>query len=376
MLTEEQTLLRDSAREWTRANAPVEALRRLRDEGSGRSFDPATWAGMAELGWAGVLAPEAHGGSQFGLAGLALVLEETGRNLVASPLLSTALIGVEALTRGGSPAQQAAWLPRLAAGEATAALALEEGPRHDPAAVALAVRREGDGYGLDGAKTFVLDGMEADLLIVAARTAGAPGEEAGITLFLVEADAPGVSRSRLALIDSRGAAQVRFDGVRLSADAVLGEVDAGFPLLEQVLDRARIGLAAEMLGQATEAFERTLDYLKQRTQFGQLIGGFQALQHRAAQMFSALELARSAVEAAVAAADAGDADLRAPASLAKALAGETLHRISNEMVQMHGGIGMTDAHDAGLHLKRARVAEAAFGGQAHHRDRYARLHGF
>ena len=376
VLTEDQALLRDAALEWGRAEVPVAALRRLRDEGAGRGFDPAVWRGMAEMGFPGVLAPEAAGGAGLDLVAMGLVLEALGRTLAASPLLSTGLIGVTALLRGGSDAQRAQWLPRFAAGEAVCALALEEGARHDPRATALPARHDGDGWTLDGAKTFVLDGMEADVLLVAARSAGAPAEARGITLFLVPADAPGVSRSRLELVDSRGAAAVRFDGVRVGADALLGDADGGAELLEDVLDRARAGLAAEMLGQATAAFEQTLDYLKTRTQFGQLIGGFQALQHRAAKMFTALELARSAVERALRSLQDERPDAAADASLAKALAGDALHLVSNEMVQMHGGIGMTDAHDAGLFLKRARVAEAAYGGQAFHRDRWARLRGF
>ena len=376
VLTEDQAMLRDAALEWGRAEVPVAALRRLRDAGAGQGFDPDAWRGMAAMGFPGVLAPEAAGGAGLDLVAMGLVLEALGRTLAASPLLSTGLIGVTALARGGTEAQRAEWLPRFAAGEAVCALALEEGARHDPLATALPARRDGDGFVLDGAKTFVLDGMEADVFIVAARTAGAPGEARGITLLLVPADAPGVSRSRLDLVDSRGAAAVRFDGVRVGAAAVLGEVDGGAELLDAVLDPARAGLAAEMLGQATAAFEETLDYLKTRTQFGQLIGGFQALQHRAAKMFTALELARSAVERALRSLQDERPDAAADASLAKALAGDALHLVSNEMVQMHGGIGMTDAHDAGLFLKRARVAEAAYGGQAYHRDRWARLHGF
>jgi alkylation response protein AidB-like acyl-CoA dehydrogenase len=219
----------------------------------------------------------------------------------------------------------------------------------------------------------VLDGEAADLLIVAARTGGAGTQ--GLTLFLVAGDAPGVTRTHLSLIDSRGAARIAFDGVEVGADAVLGEVDKGWAILEPVLDRAYAGLAAEMLGSASAAFDITLEYLKTRTQFGQVIGTFQALQHRAAKWFTDIETTRSCVEAALEALDAGG-DTRALASLAKAKASELVHLASNEMVQMHGGIGMTDAHDAGLFMKRARVTEALFGGASFHRDRYARLMGF
>ena len=257
-----------------------------------------------------------------------------------------------------------------------ATLAVDEGPHHAPAKVALTAAKSGAGYTLSGTKTFVLEGMAAGLFVVAARTAGKPGDTDGITLFLVPADAEGITRTALKLADSRGAAIVKLDGVEVGEDAVLGEAGQGWSLLDKTLDRARAGLAAEMLGSALQAFEVTLDYLKTRVQFGQVIGGFQALQHRAAKMFTELELTRSCVEAALAAIDADAADVAELASLAKAKAGDTLHLISNEMIQMHGGIGMTDAHDAGFYLKRARAAEAAFGNQSFHRDRYARLNGY
>jgi alkylation response protein AidB-like acyl-CoA dehydrogenase len=375
VLTEEQTMLRDAAKGWTQDSAPVGALRKLRDGGSKQSFDAAAWSEMGAMGWAGVIVPEEHDGSAFGYLGLGLILEETGRNLVASPLLSTAMIAASALTLGGSGAQKSAWLGRIATGEAVATLAIDEASHHAPLNTALSATTSGDGFVLNGTKTFVLDGEAADLLIVAARTGGAPGDSDGLTLFLVDATAAGVDRSHLALIDSRGAARVAFDGVQVGADAVLGEVGKGWAILEPVLDRAYAGLAAEMLGTATAAFEITLDYIKTRTQFGQVIGTFQALQHRAAKLFTDLETTRSCVEAALEAADAGG-DTRLLASLAKAKASEVLHLASNEMVQMHGGIGMTDVHDAGLYMKRARVAEALFGSASFHRDRYAQLSGF
>jgi alkylation response protein AidB-like acyl-CoA dehydrogenase len=376
VLTEEQTMLRDAAKDWTREAAPVSALRKLRDQDSEIGFDPAAWAQMGEMGWAGVVVPEAYGGSEFGYRSLGLVLEETGRSLVASPLISTALVSASALTLGGAAAQKAAWLGKIAAAEIVATLALEEHPHHAPARTALKASKSGDGWSLTGEKLFVLDGLAADLFIVAARTSGQPGDEAGITLFLVEGTADGLTRRRLHTVDSRGVADLSFDQVQVPAGAVLGQVEHGFELLDQILDRARVGLAAEMVGSAAQAFEITLEYLKTRSQFGQLIGTFQALQHRAAKMFTALEMTRSCVEAALDAIDASANDVRALSSLAKAKASDTLHLVSNEMVQMHGGIGMTDAHDAGLYMKRARVAEALFGGASFHRDRYASLMGF
>ena len=303
-------------------------------------------------------------------------LEAAGRTLAATPLISTALIGASALSLAGSAAQKRAHLPALAGGERVVALALEEGTHHAPFRIATAARQSGNGWRLDGEKRFVLDGQVADLLIVAARTAGSRDEPQGITLFLVPGDAKGVVRTRTVMVDSRNAAVMRFNGIELGEDAVLGQVDAGAEILDRVLDRARAGLAAEMLGSACEAFERTVQYLKDRKQFGVPIGSFQALKHRAAQMFCEIELTRSAVIAALSALDAGDAGASRLASVAKAKAGEACFLVSNESVQMHGGIGMTDEHEVGFFLKRARVAQATFGDAAFHRDRYAALMGY
>jgi alkylation response protein AidB-like acyl-CoA dehydrogenase len=376
VLTEEQSMLRDAAKTWTQEKSPVSAFRKMRDSGAPLGYDPAAFAEMAEMGWTGVIIPEEYGGSDFGYLSLGLVLEELGRTLTASPLLATALAAASGLILAGTAAQKEAWLPKIASGEAVATLAIEEGPHHAPEKVALEAKKSGAGYTLSGKKTFVLEGMAAALFVVSARTSGKPGDRDGITLFLAPADAKGISRHALKLADSRGAANVTFDNVELGADAVLGEADKGADLLEKILDRARAGLAAEMLGSAAQAFDTTLDYLKTRVQFGQVIGSFQALQHRAAKMFTDLELARSCVEAALTAIDNDSPDVPELVSLAKAKVGDTLHLVSNEMVQMHGGIGMTDAHDAGFYLKRARAAEATFGGQAYHRDRYARINGY
>jgi alkylation response protein AidB-like acyl-CoA dehydrogenase len=373
VLSEEQTMLRDAAKSWVGEKSPVTALRKLRDSGNADGFDRAAWSEMAEMGWAGILIPEEFGGSGLGYLTLGLVLEETGRTLTASPLVSTALTATTALLLGGSDAQKKAWLPKIAEGKAIAALAVDEGAHHAPAKIALKAAKSGGGWTLSGKKSFVLDGGVADFLIVAARTSGKIAEASGITLFLVDGNAKGLSRQKLKSVDSRGVANLSFDNVEVGADAVLGSVDQGYGILEATLDRARAGLAAEMLGSATQAFETTLDYLKTRVQFGQLIGTFQSLQHRAAKMYTDLELTRSCVEAALSAIDNNSNDVPQLASLAKAKANELCHLVSNEMVQMHGGIGMTDAHDAGLYLKRARAAEATFGSAAYHRDRYASL---
>jgi alkylation response protein AidB-like acyl-CoA dehydrogenase len=376
ILTEEQSMLRDAARGWVQEKAPVSALRKLRDSQSVVSFDPAAFAEVAQMGWAGVVIPEAYGGSEFGYLSLGLVLEEMGKTLAASPLLASALTSASAIVLGGTDTQKEAWLPKIASGALIATLAVDEGPRHDPVVVALKATQSDGGYTLSGSNTFVLEGMAAGLYVVCARTSGEAGDEAGLTLFLVPADAKGLTRERRHLADSRGYAGLTLTHVAVGADAVLGAPDGGYPLLEKVLDRARAGLAAEMLGSAVQAFETTLDYMKTRVQFGQTIGSFQALQHRAAKMFTELELARSCVEAALTAIDDDTADVPQLVALAKATAGDTLNLVSREMVQLHGGIGMTDAHDAGLYLKRARAVEATFGSSAWHRDRWGRMNGY
>jgi alkylation response protein AidB-like acyl-CoA dehydrogenase len=374
VLTEEQQMLRDSAVAFAAEKLPVSQLRALRTAGAG--FDKAAWKDMVELGFTGVLIPEEFGGSGFGYVGLGQVLEAQGRTIAASPLLSTALIGASALLIAGTQAQKEAWLPKIAGGETLTALAVDEGPHHDPAHIKLSAKKSGAGFTLNGDKRYVVDGGDANLLIVAARTSGDAGDATGITLFLVPANAQGVTVTKLSTLDAHAAANINFAGVNVGADDVLGAVDGGYGALEQVLDRARIGVSAEMLGAADAAFDMTSEYLKVRKQFGQLIGSFQSIQHRAAIMFTDLELTRSCVAAALDALDRNANNVSELASLAKARAAETLHLISNETVQMHGGIGMTDAHDSGLYMKRARVLENLYGGESFHRDRYARIGGY
>lgn len=368
VLTDEQTMLRDMASDWVRDRMPVSAARRRWEGAFDHGHDPEAWAEIAGMGWCGVLVPEEHGGSDFGYLSMGLLLEEMGRTLVASPLLSSALVATVALRRGGSAAQQARYLPAIADGSLVATLAVDEGAHHRPAVLAATAVRVADGWRLDGVKRPVPDATGAGLMIVAA------SDQGEAQLFLVDADTPGVSMTPLDQIDATRPAIVTLDGVALGAESRL---TGGAALLDHVLDAGRIGLAAEMLGMATQAFETTLDYLRTRVQFGRPVGTFQALQHRAASMFGELQLLRSAVEAALAALDAGDVEaLPGHASLAKALAGETLNRISSEMVQLHGGIGMTHEHDAGLYLKRARVADQRYGNMAFHRERWGRLNGF
>ncbi|MBO6766323.1 acyl-CoA dehydrogenase family protein [Maricaulis sp.] len=369
VLNEEQSMLRDMARDWANEQSPVTAFRKVRDAGEAIGFDPKAFAAQAEMGWTGVIIPEAYGGSDFGYLSLGLVLEETGRTLTASPLGTTALAATSALLLAGSEAQKQAWLPKIASGDIIAALAVDEGPRHDPSKIATKAEKSGDGWTLSGTKKFVAEGDGAHLFVVAAQTGS------GIGLFLVPADAKGVSRAPRNMVDARSHAEVRFDAVRLDSDALIGPED-GAALLDQVLDRARAGVAAEMLGLAVQAFDDTLAYLKTREQFGEILSRFQALQHRMAHQFTQIELMRSVVEGALEAVDANRDDIAAKVSLAKATACDTLHLVSREMIQLHGGIGMTDEHHAGFYIKRARVLENAWGNAAFHRERFARLAGY
>ena len=367
-LNEEQIMLRDMAREWVQNEAPVRAFRKMRDFGSKLGYDPEAFAAMAQMGWVGIVIPEAYGGSDFGYLSLGLVLEETGRTLVASPLSSSGLAAASALVLGGTENQKQAWLPKIASGEIVASLAFDDGPRHDPSKMETHAERSGTGWRISGAKAFVAEGDSADLFIVSART------DATVGLFLVPGEADGLSRASRKMADARSHAQVRLDAVELGEEALLGTED-GATLVDQVLDRARIGTAAEMLGMAEQAFHTTLEFLKNRVQFGQPLASFQALQHRMAKLYTDIELMRSVVEAALEAVDASRPDLPMLASLAKATANETLNLMSREMIQLHGGIGMTDEHEAGFYIKRARVLENMWGNASFHRERFARLSG-
>ena len=376
VLNDDQTMIRESAEGFFASEAPVGELRRLRDTADTTGFDRGLWAKMAEMGFAGVLVPEAHGGSGFGYVAAGLVQEAVGRNLSLSPLLSTAILASTALIRGGSPEQQAQYLPQIASGERLFALAADEAPRHAPSHVTTRAEASGNGFRLNGVKSFVLDGHVADTLIVAARTGGDDDDSAGITLFLVDAKAAGVSVARRSMADSRNAAAVTLTDVQVDGADVLGSVGEGWAVLDRVLDAGRACLAAEMLGVAGESFARTVDYLKQREQFGVKIGSFQALQHRAAHLFCEVELARSATLRALTALDADEDRVPLFASVAKAKSGEVAKLSTNEAVQMHGGIGMTDDFDIGFFMKRARAAQETFGDIAFHGDRIATLMGY
>ncbi len=376
VLTEEQTMLRDSARGLLAEKAPVSHLRQLRDEQSPDGVSRALWQTFAEMGFAGLLVPEAFGGSGLGVVEAGVVMEEIGRNLTPSPFLATAVIAAAALTHGGSAAQQQAYLPAIAAGSLLATLAIDEGAKHRPLHTALQATRAGNGFRLSGSKALVIDGHIADLVIVAARSAGNPGDRDGLTLFLVDAKASGLTIERTAMLDYHNAARLEFDNVEVTSDSVLGELDHGAALLERVLNIGRVAVASELLGVAEGVFARTVAYLKERKQFGRLIGEFQALQHRAAHLYVEIEITRAAVLKAAQALDSDPERAAALVAVAKAKAGSTATLAVQEGVQMHGGMGMTDAFDIGFFMKRARVCQELFGDSNYHAEQLARLKGY
>jgi alkylation response protein AidB-like acyl-CoA dehydrogenase len=377
VLTEDQDLLAKTAADFVGQNSPVVRVRQLRDAGDADGFSRSLWKQMAELGWVGIPFSESLGGAGMGLSELAVVLEELGKNLAPEPFLSTVLLAGGVLQRAGSEAQQKRWLEPVAQGDAFLALAQQErGSRFDLHRVATRAEARTSGFRLDGEKIAVLDGGVAHAFVVVARSAGADDDPSGISLFLVPASATGLRIERQSRVDSRGAALVQLDGCEVGADALIGEAGRGLPVLEDAVDRATVGLCAEMLGSMSEAFARTLSYLKNRIQFGVPIGSFQALKHRAAELFIQIELCRSAVMAAARAVDEESAEAASLVSLAKARCSDAAILVANEAIQMHGGIGMTDEHEIGFYLKRARVAELTLGDGAWHRARWARLAGY
>jgi acyl-CoA dehydrogenase len=376
VLNEEQQMLKDAAAGFLAQKATVAHLRELRDSGSETGFLADVWRDMVEMGWAGIAIAEEYGGLGYGYTGLGLVLEQAGRNLSATPLQSTVLVAATVIGELGSAQQQAELLAPIASGEKRVSLALQEGAHHAPEHAALVATVDDHGYTLTGSKVLVLDAAAADAFIVVARTGSTAGDTAGLSAFLVDAGARGLTVERRSMVDSRGAGALMLNGVRVGAEQRLGPEGGAWAGLERALDIANVGLAAELLGVATEAFERTVAYLRERKQFGRVIGSFQGLQHRAAELFAELELARSLVLQALQAIDAGDEQLPLLASAVKAKLCEVAQRATNEAIQMHGGIGMTDEHEIGFFIKRARVAQHTFGGYHYHLDRFARLNGF
>ena len=376
ILNDEQRMLQKTAKEFALQNTPVGHLRELRDSQDEVGFSRKTWKQMAELGWSGITLPEAYGGSELGYAELGVILEECGRTLSPYPFLSTVVLGAELIGRLGSDKQKQALLPDVCNGDRILALAFQETGRFNPHQVATTATAATNGFQLNGEKLFVVDGHVANPLIVLARSSGAESERAGLSLFLVDPKASGVTVTRTIMADSHNAARITFENVMLEKKSLLGPLGNAADALDPSLDRATLALCAEMLGCASEAFDRTIAYLKTREQFGVKIGSFQALKHRAAIMFSELELARSITLDGLRAIDEGREELPSLVSAAKARLSDTAALVTREAIQMYGGIGMTDEEEIGFFLKRARTAELFLGDANYHRDRFATLQGF
>lgn len=376
VLNEEQEMLKESAQGFLAEHAPVSELRAQRDAGSDKGYSDTLWSQMANMGWAAILVPEEYGGLAFGHVGMAQIVEQSGRTLTASPLLSTAILGVTAINVAGSEVQKSELLEAIAGGELTMALAVDETIHHDPVQTAMSAVSKDGGYVLNGEKRFVVDGSTADKLIVATRTSGSPGDMKGISLFLVDRTADGVNVKRTQMLDGRNAAIITFTNVEVSIDALLGEQDKGFAALSATLDAGNAHISAELLGIAQESFDRTLHYMKERKQFGALIGSFQALQHRAAHWWSEIEMCKSVVLKVMQSLDEGDVKSSALASIAKAKLCEVAELSTNEAIQIHGGIGMTDEYEIGFFIKRARPAQMLLGGYNYHANRFALISGY
>lgn len=374
LLTDDQKMLQETAASFlAEEGSTAKQLRHWRSINCKDGFGHGLWKQFAELGLTGICIPESHGGMGMGATEAALVLEEIGRNLTPSPFLQTAVVAARAI-EGTEHADR--WYPGILSGEALLAVAIDEGPRHAPEQTALEAKRQGNGFVLNGSKQFVVQGGSADMIVTAARTAGSAGETDGITLFAVPREAAGLDVENAALVDSSKAARLRFGGVQVDADAVIGEVDGGWEPLQRALSAGRAGSAAELVGVASGAFAMTLNYLGQRKQFDKLIGEFQALQHRAAHLYAEIEIARAAALKAAQLLDSGDDRAELYVSVAKAKAADVANLSVREGVQMHGGIGMTDEHDIGLFMKRGAVLREMFGDVHYHRERVAALSGY
>ena len=376
VLSEEEQFLKDTAKNFADERSPISHFRSLRDNNDPKLWDKDIWSEMVKLGWPGILIPEEFGGSNFGVTGIGVILQECAKTLTPSPLFATGVLGAYAITQFGNDDQKSNYLPKIVSGEITTALAIDETSHHEPSKTEMTAKKNDSNFILNGKKIFVIDGASADILIVLARTSGVKGDSTGLSLFILNSDKSGIETKKLDMADSRNYANISFNEVIIDESSLLGDLETAGETVESILDIGRIAMSAEMLGNAESAFEITLDYLKQRKQFGALIGSFQALQHRAAEMFCEIELTKSSVMAAMRAADENSNELQRLSSLSKTMAGETLHLVSNEAIQMHGGIGVTDEYDIGFFLKRARVAEQIFGSAKYHTERYANLSGF
>ncbi len=372
VLNEEQSMLQESAREFLQKKTPVSHVRTLRDQGSENGYSEAVWQEMSAMGWPAMIIPEIFGGLDFGYTGMGVVLQETGRSLTPSPLFSSGMVAASAFILFGNEEQKALYLPAIASGEMKFSLAWDETQRYQPQQIHCEAKASEQGFHLTGNKLGVIDGMGASHFLVATQTAG----QEGVSLFIVAADAKRLIRNASRALDTHVLAELQLQDVALDKAAQLGGQSYSLEALDRLLDIARIGQCAELLGLASEAFERTLVYLRERKQFGVPIGSFQALQHRAALLYSELELCKSLVLSALQDLDEGQADLAETASLCKSKLSEIAMLATAEGIQMHGGIGMTDEFEIGFFYKRARILETLLGDRHYHLDRFAQQRGY
>ena len=372
--SEEQEMLRKSARDFLAAESPMTYVRRMMEDD--RGFTDAQWKQMAELGWMGLILPEQYGGAGGDFVDMVVVLEEMGRAVLPGPFFATVVLGGVALLEGGSDGQKASFLPKIAAGDLRVTLAqLEPNARWDAEGIELQARKDGGGYRLAGTKLFVPDAHTADVIIVAGREPGSKGAE-GVTLFLVDAGASGVKSTLLKTMDqTRKLCEVVLEDVRVPADRVLGQPGAGWKLLDRVVDRGKVGLCAEMCGGAQKVLEMSVEYAKVREQFGRPIGSFQAIQHKCANMLVEVESSKSATYYAAwaVANDVPEAPLAA--AMAKAYCSDAYRHTAGEGIQIHGGIGFTWEHDMHIYFKRAKSSEVTFGDATWNREIVAQLIG-
>lgn len=375
LLNDDEKMLSETAEGFFKKKAPVSELRKLRDSQDEKGYSETLWAEMAEMGFAGVLVPEDQGGVDMGVMAAGLLAEQMGRNLSATPFFSTSVLSATALKNSGGDLAKN-WLEKIAGGEAVVSFAIDEGAKHNPLGTETCAEGSGNGFKLTGNKAMVLDAHVADAHIVVARTGGEPGEREGLSLFLVENTADNIEVERTIMVDSHNAGRLELKGVEVTADALLGAEGEGADVLDKVLGAGRGVLSAELLGAGSQAFEDTVTYIKERKQFGKIIGEFQALQHRVSHLYSELELCRSAVLAALSALDAGDENAVKMAGMAKAKLGQVAKLAALEGIQMHGGVGMTDEYDIGLFLKRIRVLQELMGDGNYHLNDFAKGSGY
>ncbi len=377
ILSEEQSFLKETAKNFVSEKTPVDHFRKLRDNEDLLGWDKEIWSQMVALGWSGILVPEEFGGSNFGITGMSVIMQECGKNLTPSPLFATGVMGVSVLTSFGNHEQQEDLLPKIVNGEITTCLAIDEESHHDPINSMPFASQNGDSFILNGKKVGVVDGASADIIFVIARTSGDKGDKDGFSIFSLDAaTTKNLDIQKLQMADHRNYANIYFNNVEVDSSKVIGDVNLSLDEIDKILDIGRTALSAEMLGSIEQAYSMTLEYLKERKQFGVRIGSFQALQHRAAEMFCEIELTKSAVMGAMKGIEENSNDKERLSSLAKTIVGETAHLVTNEAIQMHGGIGVTDEYDIGFYLKRARVSETILGSSTFHQERYAKLAGF